>query len=140
MTKRTALLILNSEFADPGIAKLPRVRTEMEALSSVLSSPQGGDLEVALLVNENVQVLREQIVRLFKDQQDGDVLLVHYAGLALLDQFGGMYLAAADTQSEVLDATGLPLRMLRDQLDRTRSYPQPDHSGLPDHRRILWSH
>ena len=93
----------------------------MEALSSVLSSPQGGDLEVALLVNENVQVLREQIVRLFKDQQDGDVLLVHYAGLALLDQFGGMYLAAADTQSEVLVATGLPLRMLRDQLDRTRS-------------------
>ena len=121
MTKRTALLILNSEFTDPGIAKLPRVQTEMEALSNVLSSPQGGDLEVALLVNEKVQVLREQIVRLFKNRQDGDVLLVLYAGFALPDQFGGMYLAAADTQSEFLDATGLPLRMLRDQLDRTRS-------------------
>ena len=121
MTKRTALLILNSEFTDPGIAKLPRVQTEMEALSNVLSSPQGGDLEVALLVNEKVQVLREQIVRLFKNRQDGDVLLVLYAGFALQDQFGGMYLAAADTQSEFLDATGPPLRMLRDQLDRTRS-------------------
>lgn len=121
MTKRTALLILNSEFTDPGIAKLPRVQTEMEALSNVLSSPQGGDFEVALLVNEKVQVLREQIVRLFKNRQDGDVLLVLYAGFALQDQFGGMYLAAADTQSEFLDATGLPLRLLRDQLDRTRS-------------------
>ncbi len=121
MTKRTALLILNSEFTDPGIAKLPRVQTEMEALSNVLSSPQGGDFEVALLVNEKVQVLREQMVRLFKDRQDGDVLLVLYAGFALQDQFGGMYLAAADTQSEFLDATGLPLRLLRDQLDRTRS-------------------
>ncbi len=121
MPKRTALLILNSEFSDPGIAKLPRVQTEMEALSRVLSSPQGGEFEVAVLENENVQVLREQIVRLFKDQQEEDVLLVHYAGLALQDQFGGMYLAAADTQSEVLDATGLPLRMMRDQLDRTRS-------------------
>ncbi len=99
-------MILNSEFADPGIANLPRLRTELEALSGVLSSPQGGDFEVALLVNENVQVLREQIVRLFKEQQEQDVLLVLNAGLALQDQFGGMYLAAADTQSEVLDATG----------------------------------
>jgi len=49
------------------------------------------------------------------------VLLILYAGVALQDQFGGMYLAAADTQSDVLDATGLPLRMLRDQLDRTGS-------------------
>jgi len=54
LAKRTALLILNSEYADPGIAKLPRVRTDIDALSSVLSSTQAGGFEVALLVNENV--------------------------------------------------------------------------------------
>jgi hypothetical protein len=121
MSRRNALLILNAEYTDPGIAKLPRPQIEIEALSNVLSSPQAGDFEVTVLLNENVQALREQIARIFKAQQPEDVLLVHYAGQALQDQFGGMYLAAADTQADVLDATGLPLRLLRDQLDRTRS-------------------
>jgi hypothetical protein len=121
MPKRTALLILSSEYVDAGIAKLPRAQAEFEALSDTLSSPQAGDFEVTSLLNENVQTLREQIVRIFKDQQEADVLLVHYVGQALQDQYGGMYLAASDTRSDVLDATGLPLRMLRDQLDRTRS-------------------
>ncbi|MEE9216019.1 MAG: SUMF1/EgtB/PvdO family nonheme iron enzyme [Anaerolineales bacterium] len=121
MSKRTALLILNSKYVDPGIAKLPRPQAKLETLSSVLSSPQAGDFEVALLRNENVQSLRELIVRSFKDQQEEDVLLVHYAGHALQDKFGSMYLAASDTRADVLDATGLPLRLLRDQIDRTRS-------------------
>jgi hypothetical protein len=121
MSKRTALLILSSEYVDPGIAKLPRAQAEIESLSSVLSSPQAGDFEVTVLQNENVQTQREQIVRSFKDQQEEDVHLVYYAGQALQDQFGGMYLAASDTRADVLDATGLPLHLLRDQLDRTRS-------------------
>ena len=121
MPKRTALLILSSEYVDPGIAKIPRAQAEIEALSDTLSSPQAGDFKVTSLLNENVQTLREQIVRIFKDQQEEDVLLIHYAGQALQDQFGGMYLAASDTRADVLDATGLPLHLLRDQLDRTRS-------------------
>ena len=119
--RRTALLIQNSAFSDPGIAKLPLTQTEIEPLSEVLSSPDAGGFKVIRLLNENVQALREQIVRLYKDQREEDVVLVYYAGQALQDQFGGMYLAAADTSADVLDATGLPLNLLRDQLDRTRS-------------------
>jgi hypothetical protein len=121
MPKRTALLILSSESVDPGIAKLPRAQADIEALSNTFSSPHAGDFKVASLLNENVQTLREQIVRVFKDQKEDDVLLVYYQGQALQDQFGGIYLAASDTRADVLDATGLPLHLLRDQLDRTRS-------------------
>ncbi|MFQ5922676.1 MAG: SUMF1/EgtB/PvdO family nonheme iron enzyme [Anaerolineales bacterium] len=121
MSRRTALLIQNSEYADPGIAKLPRAQAEIETLSDVLASSEAGGFEVALLLDKDVQTLREQIVRLFQDQQEDDVVFVHYAGQALQDQFGDMYLAAADTQADVLDATGLPLHLIRDQLDRTQS-------------------
>ena len=121
MPRRSALLILNSEYTDPGIAGLPRPQAEFESLSDVLSSPKAGGFEVQVLLNKDVQTLREQIARLFQDRQEDDVVLIHYVGAALQNQFGDLYLAASDTQSDVLDATGLPLRLIRDQLDRTRS-------------------
>ncbi len=121
MSRRTALLIQNSEYADPGIAKLPRAQAEIEALSDVLASPEAGGFEVALMLDQDVQTLREQIVRLFQDQQEDDVVYIHYSGQALQDQFGELYLTAGDTRADVLDATGLPLRLIRGQLDRTRS-------------------
>ena len=115
MSRRTALLIQNSEYADPGIAKLPRAQAEIEALSDVLASPEAGGFEVALMLDQDVQTLREQIVRLFQDQQEDDVVYIHYSGQALQDQFGELYLTAGDTRADVLDATGLPLRLIRGQ-------------------------
>jgi len=122
MPRRTALLIQNSEYADPGIARLPRAQADLGTLSDALSSPEAGGFEVALLLNKHVQTLREQIARLFQDREEEDIVLVHYVGAALQDQFGDLYLAAADTKADVLGATGLPLRLIRDQLDRTRSH------------------
>lgn len=121
MPKRTALLIQNTESVDPSIAEFNSSATDVEALSKVLSNPGAGGYQVKLLINEGLQTLREQLARLFRAQEPEDVVLLAYFGQALLDQFGEIYLAASDTKLEVLDATGLRLGYLRDQLDRSQS-------------------
>lgn len=121
MPKRTALVIHNTNFSDPSLSKLATSSVQVEALRQVLSRPEGGGYEVKLLSDERQQTLREELVRLYRAQDQDDVVLLAYFGHALLDQFGEIYLAASDTKLEVVDATGLRLGFLRDQLDRSQS-------------------
>lgn len=121
MPKRTALIIRNSNYSDPSLSRLATTGLDTEALVEVLSSPEAGGYEVRLLVDQKQQTLREELARLLRAQGPDDVVLVGYFGHALLDQFGELYLAASDTKLEVVDATGLRLGFLRDQLDRSQS-------------------
>ncbi len=120
MPRRTALLILTSETSDEALRKLPKPDVDLTALSAALSEASVGDFEVTRLVDEDVQSLREAIVRLYRSVGPQDVALLFYAGQALQDQFGAMYLTARDTQVDVLEASGLEATFLRDQLDKSR--------------------
>lgn len=121
MSKRTALLIHNSNFKDPFIDRLPKRQADVESLAQVLRHPDVGDFDVRVLTDQKFQDLREELARLFRAQEPGDIVFVAYFGHALQDRFGEMYLAATDTSLEVLDATGLRIGFLGDQLDRSRS-------------------
>jgi len=103
------------------LAQLVAPGVDLAALSAALGDPSMGGFEVAQLVDKDVQTLREAIVRLYRSAGPQDVALLYYAGLALQDQFGEIYLAARDTQIDVLEATALQAAFLRDQLDKSRS-------------------
>jgi formylglycine-generating enzyme required for sulfatase activity len=121
MGERHALLVSNSDLADSALAGLPASTLDLDTLESVLSDPAAGDFQVTRLLDANVQQLRERIVRLYRGQDADDILLLIYGGHLLQDRFGELYLAAGDTDTEVLDATGIRVGFLRDQLDKSRS-------------------
>lgn len=121
MPKRTALLIQNTAFSDAAIADLPASSIDLQALAEVLTDPNGGGYQVKTLVDRPQQELREELARLYRAQEPEDLVLLVCFGHALLDQFGEIYLAAVDTRVEMIDATGLRLGYLRDQLDRSQS-------------------
>ena len=98
MPRRAALLILTSETSDEALRKLPKPDVDLTALSAALSEASVGDFEVTRLVDEDVQSLREAIVRLYRSVGPQDVALLFYAGQALQDQFGAMYLTDFKTK------------------------------------------
>lgn len=121
MSRRTALLIVTTSNGDEAFAQLPPPDVDLAALSAALGDPSMGGFELTQLVDKDVQNLREAIVRLYRSAGPQDVALLYYAGHAIQDQFGEMYLTARDTQFDVLEATGVQAAFLRDQLDKSRS-------------------
>ena len=121
MSRRTALLIVTTSNGDEAFAQLAPPEIDLAALSASLGNPSMGGFELTQLVDKDVQTLREAIVRLYRSAGPQDVALLYYAGHAIQDQFGEMYLTARNTQIDVLEATGVQAAFLRDQLDKSRS-------------------
>ena len=121
MSRRTALLIVTTSTGDESFAQLAPPEIDLAALSAALADPSVGGFELTQLVDKDVQTLREAIVRLYRSAGPQDVALLYYAGHAIQDQFGEMYLTARNTQIDVLEATGVQAAFLRDQLDKSRS-------------------
>src|SRR3990170_2704927 len=119
MARRTALLILHSKSIDDATGRLPSPEADLPALAAALGDEAIGGFEVAQLIDDTVQAMREAIVRLFRSVGPQDVVLFYYAGNALQDQFGEIYLTARDTRPEALEATGLQVGFLRDLLDKS---------------------
>src|SRR3990172_2448330 len=106
MAHRTALLILHSKSIDDATGRLPSPEADLPALAAALGDEAIGGFEVTKLIDDTVQAMREAIVRLFRSVGPQDVALFYYAGNALQDQFGEVYLTARDTRPEALEATG----------------------------------
>jgi formylglycine-generating enzyme required for sulfatase activity len=120
MARRTALLVLHSKSIDDATGRLPSPEADLPALAAALGDEAIGGFEVSQLIDDTVQAMREAIVRLFRSVGPQDVVLFYYAGNALQDQFGEVYLTARDTRPEALEATGLQVGFLRDLLDKSR--------------------
>jgi formylglycine-generating enzyme required for sulfatase activity len=121
MSDRLALIIANSEFDDPKLARLATPGRDAEALAEVLSDPAIGGFDVTLLVNRTLREVRAQIGRLYWRRKKGDLLILYYSGHGIKDDYGDLYLAVKDTEAEVASATALDAAFVCDQLDKSSS-------------------
>jgi len=121
MSDRLALIIANSEFDDPNIARLVTPSRDAEALAKVLSDPAIGGFDVTLLANRTLREVRAQIGRLYRRRKKDDLLLLYYSGHGTKDDYGDLYLAAKDTEAEVASATAIDAAFVCNQLDRSSS-------------------
>jgi len=121
MSDRLALIIANSEFDDPKLARLATPSHDAEALAYVLSDPAIGGFEVTPLVDEPLRVVRRRIARLYQRSKRGDLILLYYSGHGIKDDYGDLYLAVKDTETDVVSATSLDAAFVRGQLDKSRS-------------------
>jgi uncharacterized caspase-like protein len=121
MPDRLALIIANSEFDDPKIARLVTPSRDAEALAKVLGDPAIGGFDVTLLVDQTLREVRERIGHLYRRRKKDDLLLLYYSGHGIKDDYGDLYLAVKDTESEVASATAIDASFVRNQLDRSSS-------------------
>jgi hypothetical protein len=118
---RHALVVATARYSDPKLAQLRAPAADAARLAAVLSDPAKGDFEVEVLVDEVQATLSRRIARFFADRRPDDLLLLHFSCHGVKDDRGELFLAATDTEIDLLSATAVSAAWLNDQISRTRS-------------------
>ena len=118
---RHALIVATANYNDSRLAQLRSPAADAQALAEVLSDPSKGDFDVQLGLNETHSELTRRIALFFRDRIPNDLLLLHLSCHGVKDENGELYLAAADTDMDLLSATGISAGWLNERIDRTRS-------------------
>jgi hypothetical protein len=118
---RYALIVATGEYVDPKLQALRSPDVDADGLAKVLGDPAIGAFAVELSRNEEERDLRRRLARFFSNRRPDDLLFLHVSCHGLKDEAGELYLAAADTEKDVLSATGISARWLNEEIARTRS-------------------
>jgi uncharacterized caspase-like protein len=122
MGKRLALIIGNSVYQDPTLARLNAPDVDVGALHDVLKDSQvGGFDDVDLVFNSTSSNVRVAISTFFARKSHDDLLVLYFSGHGVLDDNGHLYLAVKDTDHSYLRATAIPAAFITDEMDHSRS-------------------
>jgi formylglycine-generating enzyme required for sulfatase activity/uncharacterized caspase-like protein len=121
MPDRLALIVANSDFRDPQLARLNTPLRDAEALAEVLADPAIGAFDVTLLVDEAEAMVRRQVTRLYQRRRPDDLLLLYYSGHGIRDDQGDLYLATHNTEMDLVGGTALEAAFVRTRIDKSRS-------------------
>jgi hypothetical protein len=118
---RDALIVAVADYSDRRLRQLRAPAVDAERLAGVLRDPSIGGFRVEVASDVREGELRRRLARFFANRHPDDLLLVHFSCHGVKDDSGELYLAAMDTDSDVLAATGLAAGWLNDQIGRCRS-------------------
>jgi Caspase domain len=121
MSVRRALIVATGIYGDAKLRELRAPAADAERLADVLRNPAIGDFDVDVALDQDEGPLRRRIARFFADSGRDDVLLLHISAHGVKDSQGGLYLAASDTELDLLDATAVSAMWLDEQITRSRS-------------------
>jgi formylglycine-generating enzyme required for sulfatase activity/uncharacterized caspase-like protein len=123
--KRRALIVASDEYQDPNLRQLVTPAQDAEDLALVLRDPAiGGFDQVETSINRPSHDVRRAIARFFAQGTRKDLLFLYFSGHGLLDAQGHLYLAAQDTERDLLSATAIPAAFVSAEMDRSRSRRQ----------------
>jgi Caspase domain len=118
---RHALVVATGHYRDPKLQQLRAPAADAERLAEVLRDPAKGNFDVEVLADERYAMLTRRIAGFFRDRRPNDLLLLHFSCHGVKDDRGDLYLAATDTELDLLSATAVSAAWLNDQISRTRS-------------------
>ena len=118
---RDALIVAVTDYRDPKLRQLRAPVADATALGRVLEDPSIGAFNVQLALDEDESALTRRLARFFSDRRPDDLLLIHFSCHGIKDASGELYMAAADTETDLLSATGIPSRWLSEQISKCRS-------------------
>lgn len=118
---RYALIVAVSNYNEPKLPKLQAPAADAERLKAVLSDPDIGGFHVDVALDEEESKLRRRIAKFFANRRPEDLLLVHFSCHGVTDASNRLYLAAKDTELDVLEATGIASEWLNDQMTKSMS-------------------
>jgi Caspase domain len=119
---REALIVAVSEYEDPNFRRLRAPAADAKELADVLRDPDIAGFQVDVLTNPDERELRRRLATFFgTERRPEDLLVVHFSCHGIKDASGELYLAASDTDKDLLDATGIQSAWLNQRLNRCRS-------------------
>jgi uncharacterized caspase-like protein len=125
MSGKYALIIGNTEYADPGLAQLTAPGKDASEFARVLDSP---DLcafdDVIILFNEEASRVSEMIDHFFSLKKPDDLLVLYFSGHGVRDEYGSLYLAVRNTNRSRLRSTAIKSDFIREAMDQCRSRRQ----------------
>ena len=125
MSSKLALIIGNSHYQDPNLAKLVAPGEDVNDLAVVLRDPEiGGFDRVITLIDETDAVIRLGIEDFFAERKPDDLLVLYFSGHGVRDEQGRLYLAAPNTRANRLRATAIAADFITTEMDRSRSKRQ----------------
>jgi formylglycine-generating enzyme required for sulfatase activity/uncharacterized caspase-like protein len=125
MTSKFALVIANTEYQDASFAKLTAPGKDAEEFAQVLREPELAAFDdVQILLNEGESKTRRSIARFFTDRKRDDLLLLYFSGHGVRNEQGQLFLAANDTEINILEASGIPADFVTYSMNNSRSQRQ----------------
>lgn len=125
MSAKYALVIGNTDYADPGLAQLTAPGKDAEDFARVLQDTEIGAFDdVVVLLNQAEYVVREAIDDFFNQKMPDDLLVLYFSGHGVRDELGALYLAVKNTVRSKLRATGIKSDYIREAMDQSRSRRQ----------------
>ncbi len=105
---RSALIIANTEYTDPGLAQLTAPGKDAEEFARVLKDQNLCAFDdVKVLVNHLSSSVIEIIDEFFDQKKPDDLLLLYFSGHGVRDEFGSLYLAFKNTIRSRLRSTAI---------------------------------
>lgn len=123
MTSKFALVIANTEYQDASFAKLTAPGRDAEEFAQILRELAAFD-DVQILVNEGEGKTRRSIARFFAERKRDDLLLLYFSGHGVRNEAGQLFLAANDTEINILEASGIPAEFVTNAMNNSRSQRQ----------------
>jgi ABC-type branched-subunit amino acid transport system substrate-binding protein len=118
---RDALLIGCAEYEDPRFQQLSIARQDLETLAPVLENPEIGNFTVNTLLGNQSDEVAAHIEKFFANRRSDDLLLLYFSCHGVLDPRERLYFVAANTRKDLLNATGISARWVKEQMDHSRS-------------------
>ena len=118
---RSALIVANDSYTDPGLSRLRAPDSDAQALARVLRDPDIGEFEVRVLLNEPAHEVNLAVEEFFADRRPDDLLLVHFSCHGVKDESGELFFAAANTRLRRLGATAVAAEFVNRRMSRSRS-------------------
>jgi len=125
MTSKFALVIANTEYQDASFAKLTAPGKDADEFAQVLRDTECAAFDdVQVLINEGEGRTRRSIARFFAERKRDDLLLLYFSGHGVRNEVGQLFLAANDTEKNILEASGIPADFVTQSMNNSRSQRQ----------------
>ncbi|CAG0946311.1 FHA domain-containing protein FhaB [Anaerolineae bacterium] len=121
---KLALIIGNSHYQDPNLAKLAAPAEDATDLAETLHADQIGGFDVTTLIDASAADLHKTIAKFFANRKYDDLLVLYFSGHGVLDDQGQLFFAASDTDRDLLSGTAVPASFVKGEMDRCRSKRQ----------------
>ena len=125
MPGKYALIIGNSEYTDPGLAKLTAPGKDAADFAGILRDPNICAFDdVRTLLNQLSSSAIEAMDEFFDQRKPDDLLVLYFSGHGVRDEFGSLYLAFSNTIRSRLLSTAIKADYIREAMDHSRSRRQ----------------
>jgi hypothetical protein len=118
---RSALIVANDRYDDPGLRRLRAPGQDAEALARVLGDRAIGGFEVKTVANAPEHQLRREVATFFANRRRDDLLLAHFSCHGVKDDGGQLYFATTNTELGDLDTTAVSAEFVNRHMTRSQS-------------------